>query len=64
MVRIMTSPDYKTNTHEIEIIGDFGRIVTSTENVVCPDNPKTSYLAVLSGIQTLKQFCTGIMIGT
>jgi len=63
-IRIMTSPEYKVNSHEIEMTGAFGRMVTKTENVVCPDNPKTSYLAVLSGIQTLKQYCEGILIGT
>ena len=63
-VCIMTSPDYVNNSHEIEVAGDFGRITTRTDNVVCPDNPKTSYLAVLSGIQTLKQYCQGIFIGT
>ncbi len=63
-VCIMTSPKYKVNSHEIEIIGDFGRIVTRTDNVVSPENPKTSYLAVLSGMQTLKQFCQGTGIGT
>lgn len=63
-VRIITSPEFQTNSHEIELEGDFGRIITRTENVPCPDNPKTSYLAVLSGIQTLKEFCQGIRIGT
>lgn len=63
-IRIITSPAYKSNSHEIEALGDFGRIVTRTENRVCPENPKTSYLAVLSAIQTLKNFCEGIRIGT
>ncbi len=63
-VCIMTSPKYKNNSHEIEVIGDFGRILTRAENVVSPENPKTSYLAVLSGMQTLKQFCQGTGIGT
>jgi aspartate dehydrogenase len=63
-IRIMTSPHYKRNSHEIEMSGEFGSMITKTDNVVCPDNPKTSYLAVLSGLQTLKQFCTGILIGT
>lgn len=63
-VRIVTSPEYKTNSHEIEMIGDFGRMTTRTDNLVCPDNPKTSYLAVLSAIQTLKQFFQGVKIGT
>ena len=64
IVRIMTSPDYTTNVHEIELSGRFGQIKTQTNNVVCPDNPKTSYLAVLSGLQTLKQYCSGVFIGT
>ncbi len=63
-VRIVTSPEYKINSHEIEIKGEFGRIMTRTENVTCPDNPKTSWLAVLSAIRTLKDFCTGSRIGT
>jgi len=63
-IRISTSPDYKVNSHEIEVVGEFGRMVTKTENVVCPDNPKTSYLAVLSAVQTLKQYFQHINIGT
>jgi len=39
-------------------------MISRTENVVCPDNPKTSYLAVLSAVQTLKEFCSGIRVGT
>jgi aspartate dehydrogenase len=63
-IRISTSPEFKVNSHEIEVVGEFGRLVTKTENVVCPDNPKTSYLAVLSAVQTLKQYFEGIKLGT
>ena len=63
-IRITTSPEFKVNSHEIEVIGAFGRLVTKTENVVCPDNPKTSYLAVLSAIVTLKQYLGQVRIGT
>lgn len=63
-IKIISSPKFKTNSHEIEVLGEFGKLITKTENLACPDNPKTSYLAVLSGIQTLKQYCTGIQIGT
>jgi aspartate dehydrogenase len=63
-IRIITSPEYKLNSHEIEVEGDFGRLITRTENEVCPDNPKTSYLAVLSAIQTLKQYFQEVKIGT
>ncbi len=64
IIKIITSPKFKTNSHEIEMTGNFGKMITRTENVPCPDNPKTSYLAVLSGLQTLRQYCTGIFIGT
>jgi len=63
-IRITTSPEFKVNSHEIEVVGAFGRMVTRTENVVCPDNPKTSYLAVLSAIVTLKQYLGQVRIGT
>ena len=63
-IRIMTSPKFKVNSHEIEVFGKFGHLTMRTDNVVCPDNPKTSYLAVLSATQTLKQFFNPIKIGT
>lgn len=63
-IRILTSPKFKTNSHEIEVRGEFGHLTTRTDNVVCPDNPKTSYLAVLSAIQTLKEFFQEVKIGT
>lgn len=63
-VRIIADPHVSRNTHEIELEGACGRIITKTENTICPDNPKTSYLAVLSGIQTLKQFFYNVKIGT
>ncbi|MBN1870536.1 MAG: DUF108 domain-containing protein [Candidatus Omnitrophica bacterium] len=64
LVRVIVSPKCTTNSHTIELKGKFGHILTQTDNFVCPDNPKTSYLAVLSGIQTLKQYCSGVFIGT
>lgn len=63
-VRIFTSPDLKINIHEIEIKGEFGRITTRAENLPSPHNPKTSYLASLSAMATLKQICDNIKVGT
>ncbi len=63
-VRIVASPAATRNTHEIFCEGKSGTIRTVTENVPCPDNPKTSYLAVLSGIQALKQLSDQVKIGT
>ena len=63
-IKIVTAPDYSSNSHEIEVHGDFGRLKTKTENAACPDNPKTSYLAVLSAIATLKRIVDEVKIGT
>ena len=63
-IRISTSPEFKVNSHELEVVGEFGRMTTKTENVVCPDNPKTSFLAVLSAVQALKQYFQEVKIGT
>jgi aspartate dehydrogenase len=54
-VRIITAPEYTVNSHEIEVEGAFGKLVSRTENVPFPDNPKTSFLAALSAVATLKQ---------
>lgn len=63
-VRIIASPSLQRNTHEIICEGKSGSIRTITENVPCPDNPKTSYLAVLSAVQALKQLSDDVKIGT
>ncbi|MCM8781346.1 MAG: DUF108 domain-containing protein [Candidatus Omnitrophica bacterium] len=64
IVRIIASPQTTRNIHQIEIESEAGRIVTRTENTVHPDNPKTSYLAVLSAVATLRDILESIRIGT
>ncbi|MBU4149724.1 MAG: DUF108 domain-containing protein [Candidatus Omnitrophica bacterium] len=54
-VRIITSPKYKRNTHELEVEGDFGRLFTRTENLPSRQNPKTSQLAIFSALAKLKE---------
>ncbi len=63
-VRIIASPEYTKNIHEICVEGEFGRLITRTENCPSPNNPKTSYLAALSAIATLKQILDPVKIGT
>ncbi|MGE5197578.1 MAG: aspartate dehydrogenase [Deltaproteobacteria bacterium] len=63
-VRIIASQKISRNIHEIEIESDSGKIISRTENVTHPENPKTSYLAVLSAAATLKQILEPIKIGT
>jgi len=63
-VRIIASPSVTKNIHEIAIVSDAASIFTRTENILHPQNPKTSYLAVLAAIATLKQILQPIKIGT
>jgi aspartate dehydrogenase len=63
-VRIIASPHIDKNIHELEIESNAGKIFTRCENVVCPQNPKTSFLAVLSAIACLKDFIESFKIGT
>src|SRR3989338_1119574 len=63
-VKIVCSPDYSKNIHEIEIESSAGKTFVRCENSPCLDNPKTSYLAVLSAIAVLKEIFEPIKIGT
>ncbi|MFA5093453.1 MAG: aspartate dehydrogenase [Candidatus Omnitrophota bacterium] len=62
-VRIIASPNVNKNVHEVLIESKAANIFTRTENVLHPQNPKTSYLAVLSAIATLKQILQPIKVG-
>ena len=63
-VKIVTSPHYTKNIHEVEIEGEAGRIFTRTENVPSKTNPKTSGLAVFSAIATLSGITDSVRVGT
>jgi aspartate dehydrogenase len=63
-VRIIACPRVKKNIHEVLIESKAANIFTRTENVLHPQNPKTSYLAVLSAVATLKQILQPVKIGT
>jgi len=63
-VRVIASPGVAKNVHEIKIESAAANISTRTENILHPDNPKTSYLAVLSAIATLRGILEPIKIGT
>ncbi len=61
-IKIIADPDTKFNTHEIEAVGDFGIIKTTTQNLPSR-NPKTSYLALLSAINVLKEMKNKVKVG-
>jgi len=54
-VRIITAPRYTKNSHELEVKGDFGKLIARTENVPSKQNPKTSQLAIFSALAKLKE---------
>jgi aspartate dehydrogenase len=62
-VRIIASPEITKNIHEIKIKSEAGSVVTCTQNIIHPHNPKTSYLAVLSAVATLKQVLDPVRVG-
>lgn len=63
-VRIVADPSLTTNIHKLEGEGDFGKIEVRVESVTSPSNPKTSYLAILSALSTLKKIVEKVEIGT
>jgi len=63
-VRVITSPAYQKNSHEIIAEGKFGRIQTLVENEPSETNPKTSALAQYSVAATLEKIFSKIKIGT
>ena len=64
-VRVIADPSITNNIHEIETEGVFGKMMIRLENITHPSNPKTSYLAVLSAIETLRSISnTNMKIGT
>ncbi|WP_462272497.1 aspartate dehydrogenase [Methanohalophilus sp.] len=63
-VRIVVNPALTRNVHEIAVEGEFGRFTSRVENVPSPTNPKTSYLAPLSVISTLKKLTQSFNVGT
>ena len=64
-LKVVADPDAPGNVHQIEAKGDFGMMRFTFENRPHPDNPRTSYLAILSAIELLRQACgTGPRIGT
>jgi aspartate dehydrogenase len=60
----VVDPTIKRNIHEIRVKGKFGEFTARTENMPSPNNPKTSHLAALSAVATLKRITENLLIGT
>lgn len=62
-VKIIADPKVDKNNHCIEAKGSFGNLTLQVENDPMPNNPKTSYLAALSILSTLKNNNEVIRVG-
>jgi len=63
-VRIVATPNSANNVHQVRVTGEAGSIETKVQNVPSPTNPQTSYLAVLSAIETLRSITIPFSVGT
>jgi aspartate dehydrogenase len=62
-VEIVADPVVTRISHKILAHGRFGRLRAEVENMPNPNNPRSSYMASLSAIATLKKIINPIQIG-
>jgi aspartate dehydrogenase len=62
-VKIILDPRTTSNSHELVVYGEFGKLVSKTSNVPSPSNPSTSHLAALSAISALKRIIRNDWVG-
>lgn len=62
-VEIVADPVATRINHKILAHGKFGRLRAEVENMPNPNNPKSSYMASLSAIATLRKIVNPIQIG-
>lgn len=62
-VQVVADPSLDRNVHEVVARGSFGELYLRLANVPSPDNPKTSFLACLSPLATLRRLADPIQLG-
>jgi aspartate dehydrogenase len=62
-VRVIADPVLDRNTHTVYARGPAGEIEFTSRNVPFPENPKTSWLAALSAIATLRRLGAQLRVG-
>lgn len=63
-IRIFVVPHGTHNVHDIEVIGEFGRMTTHIENVPSDTNPRTGKLSYLSALAMLRDMTRAAHYGT
>ncbi len=56
-VELIADPAVTRNIHEIEAMGAFGKMQFRVEANPFPDNPKSSMLAAMSMVSTIRKYC-------
>lgn len=54
-VELIADPDVSGNIHEIELVGDFGKMNFVIEGNALPDNPKSSALTAMSMVAAVRR---------
>ncbi|MEH7235438.1 aspartate dehydrogenase [Bacillus sp. JJ1562] len=62
-VCLVADPHIEKNVHQVDITGEFGEATFTITNNPLPENPKTSYLAAMSILGTLKRLNGKLRIG-
>lgn len=62
-VCLVADPNIEKNVHSVEVAGDFGEATFTITNNPLPENPKSSYLAAMSILGTLKRLDGKLRIG-
>ncbi|MEE9224291.1 MAG: aspartate dehydrogenase [Thermoplasmata archaeon] len=62
-VRIVADPNIRRNIHRLIVKGEFGEIECNARNLPSKENPRTSILAALSAIATVKKIVGHVWIG-
>lgn len=62
-VKLVADPHIDQNIHQVDIKGDFGEVMLTIKNNPLLQNPKTSYLAAMSILGTLKRMNQKLIIG-
>jgi len=63
IARVIADPAVSRNTHEIEAVGDFGRLSVRIENIPTNDNPKTGRIVALSLVRALRALSERVVVG-
>jgi aspartate dehydrogenase len=62
-MQVVADPTLDRNVHEVFARGSFGELHLRLANVPSPTNPKSSFLACLSGLATLRRLAAPVQIG-